>query len=149
MQWNEKIHNRVMKQIRAWEYRKNHIAGIQLDFDASTKSLNKYEQFLRKVRLLIPQHYQLSVTGLLDWSNNGDPKAIASVEDVVDEVIFQTYQGRKTIPHYHAYMNSMLKLHIPFKIGVVERGNWNRGYETLFAQSEYYRGVVVFLLPNK
>jgi hypothetical protein len=147
LHWNSTIHNCVLKQIRAWEQRGNQIAGVQLDFDAHTKLLNEYELFLRYLRSLIPSQYKISITGLLDWSNNGDPEVLESLKDVVEEVIFQTYQGRRTIQNYDAYLQSLVKLRIPFKIGLVESGQWNRQYEDLLANSDYYRGVVVFLLP--
>lgn len=33
----------------------------------------------------------------MDWSSNGDPRALLKLKGIVDEVVIQTYQGRSTI----------------------------------------------------
>jgi len=146
--WNRKIHDTLLNHINAWEYRGNTVVGIQLDFDARTKNLHQYADFLRQVRQDLPSNYRLSITGLLDWANQGDPASLQSLHGVVDEIIFQTYQGKHTIPNYPAYLKSLAKFHFPFKIGLVENGDWDSRYEDELSQSHYYRGAVVFLLPN-
>jgi hypothetical protein len=44
---------------------------------------------------------------------------------VVDEVVLQTYQGHHTIPGYGAYMAGLGRLKLPFKIGLVQDGEWS------------------------
>lgn len=146
--WNRKIHDTVINHIQAWEYRGNTVLGIQLDFDARTKNLTQYADFLRQVRQDLPAAYSLSITGLLDWASQGDPVSLQSLQGVVDEIIFQTYQGKHTIRNYPAYLNSLATLHFPFKIGLVENGDWDSRYEDMLSQSSYYRGAVVFLLTK-
>lgn len=147
--WDGKIQDTVLNHIQAWEYRGNTVWGIQLDFDARTKNLDQYAAFLRQVRQSLPVAYRLSVTGLLDWASQGDAASLESLRGVVDEIIFQTYQGRRTIADYPAYLRSLAKLRIPFKIGLVENGAWDWRQGLAVAQSPYYQGAVVFLLPEK
>ncbi|MEN9849188.1 MAG: hypothetical protein RL368_1928 [Pseudomonadota bacterium] len=147
--WNTIVQQSILNQIKLWQAYQQPVLGIQLDFDAGTKNLQNYEQFLRKVRAEFPQQYQLSITGLLDWSQNAKPEVLQSLADILDEVIFQTYQGKKTIPHYASYIHSLLRLQVPFKVGVVEQADWNVAYEGLLKKSPYFRGMVVFLLPVK
>lgn len=64
---------------------------------------------------------------------------------VVDEVVIQTYQGRRTIPGYESYLASLARLPIPYRIGLVQGGEW-RAPAGLNADPEF-RGYVVFLLP--
>jgi hypothetical protein len=146
--WNRIIRDTLLNHIQAWEYRGNTVLGIQLDFDARTNNLDQYAGFLRKVRLDLPEPYGLSITGLLDWASQGDPAVLESLRGVVDEIIFQTYQGKHTIPNYPAYLKSLAKLRFPFKIGLVENGEWDKRYEHALSQSSYYQGAVMFLLPE-
>ena len=146
--WNRKLHDTALNHINAWEYRGNTVLGIQLDFDARTKNLDQYADFLRQVRQDMPVAYSLSITGLLDWASQGDSVPLQSLHGVVDEIIFQTYQGKHTIPNYPAYLKSLVKFHFPFKIGLVENGDWDSRYEDELRLSSYYRGAVVFLLPK-
>ncbi len=58
----------------------------------------------------------------MDWGSNADPEAINQLQGVVDEVVVQTYQGRRTIPSYRAYLPRIARLTLPFKIGLVQDG---------------------------
>ena len=124
----------------------NRLAGLQVDFDASTKGLDRYAQFLRLLRQRLPARYKLSVTGLMDWSAHGDPAALAALRGVVDEVVVQSYQGRHTISGYDAYLAKLARVPVPYRVAVVEGGDWREpaGLST----SAGYRGTVVFLLPG-
>jgi hypothetical protein len=147
--WNRMLRDTMLGHVQAWEYRHTQVLGVQLDFDARTQNLDQYADFLRQVRRDLPAAYGLGVTGLLDWATGGDPASLESLRGVVDEIVFQTYQGRRTIPSYPAYLQSLAKLRLPFKIGLVENGAWDRRHERLLGLSGHYRGAVVFLLPAK
>jgi len=83
----------------------------------------------------------------MDWSANGDPRALTKLKDIVDEVVIQTYQGRSTIWGYEAYFVRMKGFPIPFKVGLVENGRW---IEPPGLKSEpNFKGYVVFLLPSR
>jgi hypothetical protein len=129
-----------------WAGHGSHIAGVQIDFDARTGHLGDYATFLEKVRSELPRRYKLSITGLMDWSANGDPRALARLKGIVDEVVIQTYQGRSTIWGYERYFERMKGFPIPFKVGLVENGRW---IEPPGLRAEpNFRGYVVFLLPQ-
>ncbi len=147
--WNVAIQQSILHQIQYWESHGQQVLGIQIDFDAQTQRLAHYEQFLRQVRAALPRKYQLSITGLLDWSQNASPTVLQTLADSLDEVIFQTYQGKHTIPYYQAYLKAFAKLQIPFKIGIVAGGVWDVQNEQWLAELPFYRGVVVFLLPSR
>ena len=89
---------------------------------------------------------KLSITGLLDWSSQGDSAALNGLGEIVDEVVLQTYQGRKTIPGYAAYLDSLEQLTIPFKIGLAQGGQWSA--PPTLAANPNFRGYVVFLLND-
>jgi hypothetical protein len=95
----------------------------------------------------LPADYQLSITGLLDWSANGDIEAINQLKNIVDEVTIQTYQGRKTIDNCNAYLPALKRLSLPFKIGLIQNGEWQAPED--LESSPWFQGYVVFLQNHK
>ncbi len=144
LDWQESIYRHVLREVSNWNALNPRFTGLQIDFDARTRGLTDYAMFLRDLRRRLPARYRLSVTGLMDWSAQGDPAALAGLAGTVDEVVIQTYQGKQTIPGYQAYMASLARLPVPFKIGLVEGGEW-RAPGSL-ASNPAFRGYVVFLI---
>jgi hypothetical protein len=143
LHWPERVYTQLLGQVQRWRDAGNPVVGIQIDFDARTQYLHEYADFLRDLRRRLPFELRLSITGLMDWSSNADPAAIAQLKGVVDEVVVQTYQGRKSIPDYAAYLPRMNRLGLPFKVGLIQGGVWEApGY---LQGNEWFRGYVVFL----
>ena len=69
--------------------RKLNLAGIQLDIDSPTKSLDQYAKFLRQLRKELPSGTKISITALLDWFRDGTD--IGDVIEQVDEYVPQFY----------------------------------------------------------
>jgi hypothetical protein len=127
-----------------WARAGNRVEGLQVDFDARTRHLGRYAAFLAALRRRLGRDHKLSVTGLMDWSANGDPAALASLRGIVDEVVVQTYQGRATIPGYESWFRRMRGFPLPFKVGLVQGGDW-RPPDGLDGEPNF-RGYVVFLV---
>jgi hypothetical protein len=144
--WPEPAHALVKRHLAQWRAAGNRVAGVQIDFDARTRGLGGYAGFLRDIRRRLPEDTRLSITGLMDWSANGDPAALAGLAGTVDEVAIQTYQGRATILGYKRYLGRLDGFPIPFRIGLVEGGRW-RQPEGLTANPKF-RGYIVFLMPR-
>jgi Protein of unknown function (DUF3142) len=144
--WDEGAMREVLRQMAVWKANGNSLEGLQIDFDAGTKHLDRYAAFLKTVRAAIPQEYALSVTGLLDWSANGDPAGLDALAGVADEVVLQIYQGRKVIPGYAAYLQKLDRLKVPFRIGLLQGGEWQTPEH--LAENPMFRGYVVFLLND-
>lgn len=144
LDWPEGSAEALIKRADRWAAAGSRIVGIQLDFDARTKGLHDYAAFLADFRRRLPSQYRFSITGLMDWSANGDPDALKQLRSVVDEVVIQTYQGRETIPGYELYFDRMRAFPIPFKVGLVERGRWIEP-ENLTKEPNF-KGYVVFLV---
>ena len=143
LHWPERVYTQLLGQVQRWRAAGNPVVGIQVDFDARTQYLHEYADFLRDLRQRLPAELRLSITGLMDWSSNADPAAIAQLKGVVDEVVVQTYQGRHSIPDYAAYLPRMNRLGLPFKVGLIQGGVWEApGY---LQGNEWFRGYVVFL----
>ncbi len=145
LEWPEGTIGVVERRLASWRASGGRVVGLQVDFDAATRELGGYAQFLARLRAALPPGTRLSVTGLMDWSANGDPATLAALRGTVDEVVIQTYQGRSTIPGYERYFARMKGFPIPFKVGVVERGQFD--LPPAIAAEPAYRGTVVFLLP--
>lgn len=143
LRWSPDIYRIVLAQLQRWRRAGNPVVGIQIDFDAGTRHLPTYADFLRDLRSRLPADCKLSITGLLDWSSRADVATINQLKSVVDEVIVQTYQGRHTIADYAAYLPRVSKLTLPFKIGLVQYGQWQAPDD--LANSRWFRGYVVFL----
>jgi hypothetical protein len=147
LDWREGVYRRIFTDLARWQAAGNRLAGLQVDFDARTRGLADYARFLADLRRRLPERYRLSVTGLLDWSAQGDPAALGKLAGIVDEAVIQTYQGRRTIPGYERYMASLRRLPLPYRVGLVEGGEW-REPQGLTDDPEF-RGYVVFLLPER
>lgn len=143
LRWPESAYSQLLGQVQRWQQAGNPVVGIQIDFDARTRYLNEYVDFLKDLRRRLPAHYRLSITGLMDWSSNADPAVIGKLNGVIDEVVVQTYQGRHSIPNYAAYLPRLNRMGLPFKVGLIQGGDWDEpGY---LKDSEWFRGYVVFL----
>jgi len=147
LDWRDGVAESLGPRAAAWARAGNRAAGVQIDFDARTRHLADYAAFLERVRRTLPRRYKLSITGLMDWSANGDPQALRKLKGTVDEVVIQTYQGRSTIWGYERYFERMRDFPMPFKVGLVENGRW---IEPAGLRSEpSFNGYVVFLLPER
>jgi hypothetical protein len=147
LDWPEDSYGAISARLDQWRAAGNGLQGLQVDFDARTRHLDDYAGFLKRLRARLPGRYRLSVTGLLDWSANGDPTALASLAGTVDEVVLQTYQGRETIPGYEAYFRRLDGFPIPFRVGLVERGRWREPAN--LSRNPRFKGYVVFLLQPR
>ncbi len=147
LDWPATVEPAVLERLARWEDAGNTVAGLQIDFDAKTRHLDRYAAFLTRMRQRLPARYRLSITGLLDWSANGDLAALASLRGVVDEVVLQTYQARSTIPGYAAYFRTIAALPLPFRVGLVEGGEWHAPPQ--LAAAPNFKGYVVFLLKPR
>lgn len=143
LHWTPEIVQALISRLKHWQLSGNPVVGLQIDFDAKTRYLQEYAVFLKKLRSQLPSCYQLSITGLLDWSSNADIEAINQLKLVVDEVIIQTYQGRKTIINYNAYLPSLKRLALPFKIGLIQNGEWQEPED--LESNPWFQGYVIFL----
>jgi hypothetical protein len=144
LDWDAATWDAVRAMLTRWRVAGNRIEGLQIDFDAATPGLGRYRAFLEQVRRELPQGTGLSITGLLDWSANGDPAELARLAGLVDEVVIQTYQGRTTIPGYAAWFSHIDTLPLPHKIALVEGGEWTP--PAALTRDQRFGGYVVFLL---
>ncbi len=144
LDWSDAIHREVQRTLALWERAGNRVEGLQIDFDAATRGLERYAGFLADVRRRLPRRWKLSITGLMDWSAGGDPRALRQLSGIVDDMVVQTYQGRRTIPGYERYLASLRRLAMPYRIGLVEGGAWRA--PSGLADDPNFRGYVVFLL---
>lgn len=144
LDWDAATWNGVRAMLGRWRAGGNRLEGLQIDFDAATPGLNRYRSFLEAVRRELPAGTRLSITGLLDWSANGDPAELARLAGLVDEVVIQTYQGRTTIPGYAAWFAHIDTLPLTHKIALVEGGEWTP--PQALRRDRRFAGYVVFLL---
>lgn len=133
-----------MFYIASWQKHKIMVRGIQLDFDSPTAKLLKYNEFLINFRKFLPIEYKLSITGLGDWVINGNSETLIKMSKSIDEMVFQLYQGRKSLPGTDFYVEKIAKLNFPFKAGFLI----NQPYKNLIVKlkkNKYYLGEIFFL----
>ena len=147
LDWDQVTSAAVLRELARWQAAGNHMAGLQIDFDSSARGLEGYAAFLKALRTQLPAGLKLSITGLMDWSANADPAALASLRGVVDEVVVQSYQGRNTIPGYEAYLAKLARVPVPHKVALVEGGKWQE--PAALRSDPLFRGYVVFLVNGK
>lgn len=146
LDWSPAVIGQLQQQLMQWRGMGSRVRGIQIDFDAATPKLAGYATFLRQLRSQLPVDCALGITGLLDWSAHGDVAVLNGLQDVVDEVVVQTYRGRFTEANYAAYLPALAKLTLPFRLGLVQYGVWDPDWQRWLMRSPAYRGSVVFLL---
>lgn len=144
IEWNERVVSEILAHVERWRAAGNEVAGLQIDFDSGTMNLDNYAAFLRTLRARLPKPYSLSVTGLLDWSANGNRAGLEALGGVVDEVVIQIYQGRHVIPGYEDYVAKLGRLKMQSRIGLLQNREWSPAPD--LASNPYFRGYVVFLL---
>lgn len=143
LDWSPTLYAQVLADLARWRQVGNHIEGLQIDFDARTHHLEEYATFLKDMRRRLPANCKLGITGLLDWSSHGDPQGLDALAGAVDEVVLQIYQGRHVISGYEQYLARLDRLRIPFRIGLLEDGEWQQPVN--LGSNPYFRGFVVFL----
>lgn len=144
LDWDAGTYAALFDELDRWQRAGNNVLGLQVDFDAATKGIGGYRQFLGGLRVRLPARWRLSITGLMDWSAHGDPHELMALRGVVDEVVVQTYQGKATIPGYGVYFRQMRGFPIPFRVALVQGGAWR---PPLGLQREAaFKGYVVFLM---
>jgi Protein of unknown function (DUF3142) len=143
LDWPPEVSGQILAAIGRWRAAGNDVAGVQIDFDAATRHLDRYAAFLTTLRRRLPAGLKLGVTGLLDWSSNADPAGLDALTGTVDEIVIQTYQGRHVIPGYAAYLTRLESLRMPFRIGLLQGAEWQppAGLES----NPNFRGYVLFL----
>jgi hypothetical protein len=141
--WPPEVYAELLRELARWRVAGNDVIGVQIDFDARTRHLDLYARFLADLRQRLPNDCRLGVTGLLDWSANGDPAGLAALEGTVNELVLQIYQGRSVIPGYAAYLGKLSRLTAPFRIGLLQGGEWQA--PASLPLNPYFRGYVVFL----
>lgn len=143
LDWPPAVHHQVLADLARWRVAGNRVGGVQIDFDARTRHLDAYATFLAGLKRELPAGCGLGVTGLLDWSANANPEALNALTGAVDEIVVQTYQGRHAIPNYAAYLGGLMRLKVPFRIGLLQGADWRAPPD--LAANRSFRGYVVFL----
>jgi hypothetical protein len=143
LDWPPDIVAAIVRRYEAWRAKPGRVAGVQIDFDASTRGLSKYAAFLRDLRKSLPEGCALSVTGLMDWASQSSLEDIDGLAGTVDEIVFQTYRGRATVQNIDAYVARLGRLRVPFRLGLAEGAVWSESKK--LADNANFRGYVVFL----
>lgn len=146
LDWDEATRRAIFADMARWRAAGTGLVGLQVDFDAATRGIGGYRRFLAGLRAALPRRWQLSVTGLLDWSAHGDPRELARLAGVVDEVVVQTYQGRETIPGYAAWFAAMTAFTPPYRVALAEGSGWKA--PPRLASDPRFRGYVVFRIDR-
>ena len=136
----------MIRQVSRWRRAGNQVVGLQIDFDAATRRLSDYGDFLQRVRARLPAGMALGVTGLLDWAQTGSVAQLNRLP--VDELVVQTYQGRTTVAGYDRYLSALSGLQIPFRVGIVQGGEWSDAAEKALSTSPWFTGMVVFVVKK-
>jgi hypothetical protein len=143
LDWPPEILAAILRRYEAWRAAPGRVAGLQIDFDASTRGLRRYAAFLRGLKPALPEGCALSVTGLMDWASQASPEDIDALAGAVDEIIFQTYRGRETVANLDAYLVRLGRVKMPFRLGLSEGAAWP-GPDALTLPPNFL-GYVVFL----
>jgi hypothetical protein len=143
LNWPPAVLASITRRLSLWRAHPGVVEGVQIDFDASTRGIGGYAAFLREMKASLPAGCKLSVTGLMDWASQAEPEDLDELSGTVDELIFQTYRGRRTVADIDAYLKRLDRLRVPFRLGLVEGGDWTPSANV--EHNPYFHGYVVFL----
>ncbi len=140
--------DQFLKNVAWWHSHPVSVNGLQLDFDSPTSKLADYGDFLSDVRKMLPGNYDLSVTGLGDWVFGGNKDALLSISSSVDEIVFQLYQGRQSLPDVGDYVFKLKEYARPFKIGLLYGAPAAASVRAMEANPNF-RGTIYFIQKDK
>ncbi len=143
LDWPPEIIAHIIRRLDAWRAHPGRVAGVQIDFDASTRGLQNYAAFLRGLRNALPKDCALGATGLMDWASQAAPEDMDALWGSVDELVFQTYRGAETVENIDAYLARLGRLRTPFRLGLAEGAQWSP--PAALAKRPNFLGYVVFL----
>lgn len=146
LDWSDEAMAQLLAAARQWD-RGGRLTGIQVDFDSSTGELGDYASFLASIRAQLPDKWQLSATGLMDWPANASDEDLAAMAGSLDEIVVQTYRHTTTQADYRRYLVATDRLHLPYRIALVEGGEWEAPDH--LARDPDFKGYVVFLLAER
>ncbi|MXO84259.1 DUF3142 domain-containing protein [Altererythrobacter aestiaquae] len=146
LDWSESAYTQLLDAAERWNG-SGGLTGVQIDFDSSTGGLRGYAEFLADLKTKLPNDLQLSATGLMDWQANASDESLAAMASALDEIVVQAYQNTTTLPNYDRYLRATERLDIPYRVAVVEGGEWTAPKH--LAGDPYFKGYVVFLLAPK
>lgn len=109
----------IHKYILNWRRHDVNIAGVQLDFDSPSAKLEIYAIFLRKVRGLLSNELEFSITGLGTWLADTGPETLKVLHASVDYVTYQLYVEREPLSHPERYIRFLMNNKYPYKIGML------------------------------
>lgn len=82
------IYARLQQQLQRWQVAGLPVIGVEIDHDAATVRLPRYQQFLHQLRQRLPSSLQLGITALPAWI--GSP-ALPGVLQQVDSSVLQVH----------------------------------------------------------
>ena len=75
-----------------------------------------------------------------------DIETLRLFRENINELVIQTYQGSTTIANYQTYLKKVSAIKLPYKIGLVQHGEWNSNLK--LDSDSNFKGYVVFLLRH-
>ena len=63
LRWPPLVHRQLLAELGRWRAAGNHVAGVQIDFDAGTRHLGEYAAFLADLKRRLPADCLLGITG--------------------------------------------------------------------------------------
>jgi len=138
----------LVRLIKQWEKHGNKVEGLQLDFDSATAKLLTYSRYLQFVHRILPKEYKLSITGLGDWLSNGKRQHLVAINSAVDEVVFQLYQHKTADSNILPYLSKLQLNGLAFKLGLVQRGQYNKNDLLKLKRLPNYKGTVIFTIKE-
>lgn len=133
------------EQVTQWHRRGNRVVGVQLDYDAATAKLLRYQDMLGRLRQGLDPDLSLGITGLMDWVYSGRRDELEGVAGQVDEIVFQLYRGRD----YHRPLASaqtwLSRLDFDFKVGLLSEHPDNEALLASLADLRHLTGLLYFV----
>jgi len=142
------IASRYYAHAAAWRKRGWTVKGIQIDYDSPTSKLQNYAHWLKRMRGVLHEDIEISITGLGDWLVSARVGDLRDLSQQADYIAFMMYHGHRPLKPLQPFTSALVRYRQPFKVGLL-RGQGAHEEIGRLRRASSYRGKIIFLLPGE
>ena len=117
-------------------------------YDSPTSKLQNYAHWLKRMRGVLHEDIEISITGLGDWLVSARVGDLRDLSQQADYIAFMMYHGHRPLKPLQPFTSALVRYRQPFKVGLL-RGQGAHEEIGRLRRASSYRGKIIFLLPGE